>query len=1185
MSRIICSEFELVAPIGKGGMGQVWEGRHLASRVDVAVKILHPEVVTDDEYRRTFEAELRAVAALDHPHIVTLLDYGTIETSTARQSGGALVEGCPYLVMEYGRGGALIDHLHHMEWPELKALLLQMLDALAHAHARGLIHRDLKPENVLVGCGPDWSMKLTDFGLVHVDSTFDDEGKVGKVWGTPQYMAPEQLRGYWRDYGPWTDLYGLGCMAYELVCGGWPFVANAPWQIAAKHLREPVPELKPRFEVPRGLQAWVEKMMAKRTCERFQRAADAAWTLASLTLPGERVASGPLFAQDLSWNELNNEVNDNAWASQTTMLLPQLHAGETRRSSTASLNVGDWGDANDRGSRCDASDAIGPPLPLSWRRGQDVAISNELIGISLGLFGLRAIPLVDREEERDKLWSLLHTVHHTRRAQMVLIEGAAGTGKSQLARWFCERAEEIGGAVALEAWHGPVQGPRDGIAQMLSRHLGCVHLPLEDALTRLERLGEPLGIHDSHMLKGLAQIAAAPDRDEQGQRASSMRMATQSDRFSVMYHYLKCLAARRPVVMWLDDVAWGAEAIELTAYIAQMQERDPAAILTVMTVRSEALDDREFERERLATLEAQGLMRLRLASLPDEDSEALVRTLLRLDHGLAEHVLKRVGGVPLFAVQLVEDWVARGKLVMGGDGFVLRPGADSAIPDDIYALWDERVRAFVGASGDAEMQQLEVAATLGVVVELAELRAVCQRAGLAPPEALGPRLIDASLAHRHDQGWRFAHGLLQESLERSAREAGRWARWNQAAADVLEQRYALSSPGVAERVVWHWVEGRCSDRALTPLRVAIAQAIQRSEYVHAEELIVWREGLAEELEERTGQRAALQCAVDRAWLAASRANYGLCRALAETAQRQAAALGFIGVAAEAASWAGVAARHAGELERAQRLFKQARDVFKARSASRDLARVELEGGRVAELSGDLDAAHRRLKRARDAYARLGDAYGQARALNALGDVARKAGDVEASRSATVEAMALFESIGNISGVADCLNDLAERSRLRGNVELARERAEKALKLYEALGSQEANTVRLNLALIALQSGDALRALHLCAPLDDAFDRAAQAAPRAQVLATTLAAQARLGRWRDVMATLTTRAPSLRGTSMQMFSVQELLRETMDVASAQGETEVVLALRKWVRDLPDEAAGLSGVSSWVSDESS
>ena len=1185
MSRIICSEFELVAPIGKGGMGQVWEGRHLASRVDVAVKILHPEVVTDDEYRRTFEAELRAVAALDHPHIVTLLDYGTIEASTARQSGGSLVEGCPYLVMEYGRGGALIDHLSHMEWPELKALLLRMLDALGHAHARGLIHRDLKPENVLVGCGPDWSLKLTDFGLVHVDSIFDDEGKVGKVWGTPQYMAPEQLRGFWRDYGPWTDLYGLGCMAYELVSACWPFAGGAPWQIAAKHLKDPVPQLQPRFEVPEGLQAWIETMMAKRTCDRFQRAADAARALANLTLPEEREADGPLFAQDVSWYDLDSEFDDEERAAETTMIVPQLHAGETRRSSTASLNSGDWGAAIDEAPRCAAPEAIGPPLPLSWRRGHDASISNELIGISLGLFGLRAIPLVDREEERDKLWGLLHSVHHTRRAQMVLIEGAAGTGKSQLARWLCERAEEVGGAVALEAWHSAVQAPRDGVAPMLSRHLGCVHLPLEDALSRLERLGEPLGVNDPHMLKGLAQIVAAPAREEQGQRATSMRMSTQGDRFSVMYHYLKRRAARRPVILWLDDVAWGPEAIELAAYIAQMQERDPAAILMVMTARSEALDEREAERGRLADLEAQGMMRLVLTPLAREDGEALVRTLLRLDHGLAEHVLKRVDGVPLFAVQLVADWVARGKLVMGRDGFVLRPGADVAIPDDIYALWDERVRAFAGSSDDVVMQQLEVAATLGVVVELEELRAICERAGLPSPQELGPRLIDASLAQRHDQGWRFAHGLLQESLERSAREAGRWARWNQAAADVLEQRYALSASGVAERVAWHWVEGRCADRALTPLRFAIAQAIQRSEYLHAEELIAWREALAEDLEERTGQRAALQCAVDRAWLAAARANYGLCRTLAEAAQRQAASLGFNGVAAEAASWAGVAARHAGDLERAQHLLKQARNVFKARSASRDLARVELEGGRVAELSGDLVAARRRLRRARDAYARLGDAYGQARALNALGDVARKAGDVEASRSATVEAMTLFESVGNISGVADCLNDLAERSRLQGNVERARERAEQALKLYEALGSNEANLVRLNLALIALQSGDALRALHLCAPLDDAFDRAAQAAPRAQVLATTLAAQAHLGRWNEVMATLQTRTPTLRGTSMQMFNVRELLRETIEVASDAGESEVVAALRGLVGALSEDADGLSAVSSWVSDESS
>jgi len=268
------------------------------------------------------------------------------------------------------------------------------------------------------------------------------------------------------------------------------------------------------------------------------------------------------------------------------------------------------------------------------------------------------------------------------------------------------------------------------------------------------------------------------------------------------------------------------------------------------------------------------------------------------------------------------------------------------------------------------------------------------------------------------------------------------------------------------------------------------------------------------------------------------------------------------------------------------LLKQARDVFKSRAASSELARVELEGGRVAELSGDLIAARRRLERARDAYARLGDAYGQARALNALGDVARKAGDVEASRNATIEALRLFDSMGNISGVADCLNDLAERSRLQGNLERARERAEEALRLYEAMGSNEQFGVRLNLAMIELRSGNALGALTLCAPLEDAFERAGQVAPRAQVLATSIAAMAYLGRWHDLLARLQSRDPALSGPALNAFGVEDLLTETAQIASAQDRPDVVEALNRLLVQLKEaDSSGLNADSSWVHEEHS
>src|SRR6476661_6491946 len=239
--------YEILAPIGTGGMGQVWKARDARLDRIVALK------VSKVEFSDRFEREARAVAALNHPHICTLHDVGP-----------------DYLVMEYVDGEPLKGPLPLQRAVEYAS---QILDALDAAHRRGVIHRDLKPANILV---TKRGVKLLDFGLAkHVGPVRETEATLtqaltgkGQIVGTLQYMAPEQLHG--READARSDLFAFGCVLYEMLTGKRAFDgASAASVIAAILEREPAP-----LDIAPSLERIVRKCLAKDPDERFQTALD-----------------------------------------------------------------------------------------------------------------------------------------------------------------------------------------------------------------------------------------------------------------------------------------------------------------------------------------------------------------------------------------------------------------------------------------------------------------------------------------------------------------------------------------------------------------------------------------------------------------------------------------------------------------------------------------------------------------------------------------------------------------------------------------------------------------------------------------------------------------------------------------------------------------------------------------------
>ncbi len=261
---VLGGRYTLTERIGGGGMGAVWRAEDAVLGRPVAVKILHPALLEDGNFAERFRREARLLAALDHPGIVDVHDYGEEEPPDAADG-----ERLAYLVMELVDGRPL-DQVLAEDGTLLPAralgLLAEALDALHAAHRRGIVHRDVKPSNLMLRA--DGRVTVTDFGIARTMAGTRLTASHAVI-GTALYMAPEQAEG--KPITPAADLYAIGVVCYELLTGKPPFTGEGMLEVALKHLREPVPELP--ADVPPEVRAFVATALAKDPGGRFADAA------------------------------------------------------------------------------------------------------------------------------------------------------------------------------------------------------------------------------------------------------------------------------------------------------------------------------------------------------------------------------------------------------------------------------------------------------------------------------------------------------------------------------------------------------------------------------------------------------------------------------------------------------------------------------------------------------------------------------------------------------------------------------------------------------------------------------------------------------------------------------------------------------------------------------------------------
>ncbi|MBP7862244.1 serine/threonine protein kinase [bacterium] len=263
VGKIIEQKYEIISPIGEGGMSVVYKAKHLLMDRFVAIKMIRPEYATMSQLIDRFKQETKAVSSLRHPNIVTVFDYGFLPDQT------------PFLIMDYLEGkvlNQLIKQEKTMHWERAVLLFSQACDALAHSHERGVVHRDIKPSNLLVRQELEGVESLTifDFGIAKL---LNPDGKkltnLGEVFGSPLYMSPEQCSGDMID--PRTDVYSLACVIYEALVGVPPLVGAKPIETIMKHINDKprtLSEVRPDLNIPPRLEEMVMTALSKAPIDR-----------------------------------------------------------------------------------------------------------------------------------------------------------------------------------------------------------------------------------------------------------------------------------------------------------------------------------------------------------------------------------------------------------------------------------------------------------------------------------------------------------------------------------------------------------------------------------------------------------------------------------------------------------------------------------------------------------------------------------------------------------------------------------------------------------------------------------------------------------------------------------------------------------------------------------------------------
>lgn len=335
VGTVLGDRYEILELIGDGAMGQVYKAKHRLLKRIVAVKMMHPNLVSGAAALKRFQKEAELASALNHPNILTVYDFGVTDG------------GVPYLVMAFLEGTSLAEQIAGGTNLELKRsvhIFKQVSLGLAHAHENGVVHRDLKPSNIMLvqlDNDPDF-VKIVDFGIAKLltptEGETDNLTRTGEVFGSPPYMSPEQCRALKVDAR--SDIYALGCVMYRTVSGKQPITGHDLIEYLYKHVNETPAAFNivcPELNIPADLEAIIFKAMAKQPDDRYQSMGELREALDHVYqgIPGDSLTRTDIPRLEIPVVE-NNESSQEKIVTAPVNAAPESPAKEAVSSSVSS---------------------------------------------------------------------------------------------------------------------------------------------------------------------------------------------------------------------------------------------------------------------------------------------------------------------------------------------------------------------------------------------------------------------------------------------------------------------------------------------------------------------------------------------------------------------------------------------------------------------------------------------------------------------------------------------------------------------------------------------------------------------------------------------------------------------------------------------------------------------------------
>ncbi|MEL6343858.1 MAG: protein kinase [Myxococcota bacterium] len=705
--------------LGEGGTGHVWLAWDGRLKIPVAVKIVRSNLARYARFRARFAREVALSVQIQHPRLVPVYDFGT------------LPDGLPYVVMGYADQGSLAQLLR---WgpplTEVLRIVDQVLEALSILHAHGLVHQDLKPENILLynddqGAVNAW---VSDLGVAGTFAELAMERR--GISGTPIWMAPEQLSRRPQELGPWTDLFALGLMLYEIL-GGEPTPENlGQSQLIARRTRSPI---SLSADVPDAVAQIVGRLLAPDPRQRYDRAADVRRALrdAARRLGEERIAQ--------SNGEPHNQGSTVFPVQQTLTGEPAMTPLPEATPST----VPRWNRV--------APDPIPPTPPMPYRPQPPRA--------SLSLLSRRSPPLMGRTAQQQALWQRARAVVRQQRPQVVLVIGPAGSGKGALVHDVAVSLDAGGFMEVIRlAYHRP-SNTQDGYAGAVREMLAPWHDTREQMEIRLQRWlsrDRQATIQSTEAEAAILTRWAGHARTDEPPINAAVGLA-------FLYRHLDARAWRGGAMLLMEHVhraqAEGDGLQICEALLDYSVGRRP--VLVVATLSQEAFERDAALRAKIDALMRQGALLMALPPLSSAEMRRELEDALSLHPELAAMLSEQSRGTPADAALLLRDWSTRGLLIQGDD-LRIRPSASlrtMPAPTSLDALARQRINGALSAAEDPQAA--------------ADALALTALAGQAPPVSLLRSInadgLDSLFATGliRQRGWRlrFEHGSVQRAAQ------------------------------------------------------------------------------------------------------------------------------------------------------------------------------------------------------------------------------------------------------------------------------------------------------------------------------------------------------------------------------------------------------------------------------------